>query len=429
MRPILISIVLCMGAVIWSANNIAWSGEHHAGIIKADGRGYYAHLPATFIYNDLNFQFFDSLDGKKGKYYNQNYFYDYRQEYKGTHINKYYSGTSVAMLPFFALAHWYTKHKGGDADGYSKYYQIAISWAAIIYMLLSLILMAKTLKLYRISDQSIAFGLVLVVFATNWYHYVVSEPAMSHVYSIFFITWFVYLIARWNTKGKVSLPLVAAILAVIILLRPLNGIVLLLVPGLFRDWTGFISKCKLQLRKPQKLIIALFIGAAILSIQFIIYYFQTGELFIYAYKEEGFNFRNPQIINILFSYKKGLFVYTPMLFIALWGLYSWFKKNTWQAIWTFSFLAVLTYFLSSWWMWYYGGSFSSRVYIEYFVLFLIPLGYLLDGIKKAAGRHLIHALLIFTLILSQFQTYQYRKMVIHWDGMTKEKYWESFTEF
>ncbi|MCB7372887.1 hypothetical protein LI003_23625, partial [Bacteroides caccae] len=51
--------------------------------------------------------------------------------------------------------------------------------------------------------------------------------------------------------------------------------------------------------------------------QLIIYRWGTGEFIVYSYTKEGFNFLHPEIIKVLFSYEKGLFVYTPICFFSL----------------------------------------------------------------------------------------------------------------
>jgi hypothetical protein len=164
---------------------------------------------------------------------------------------------------------------------------------------------------------------------------------------------------------------------------------------------------------------------AIAGIQLMVYYNQTGALFVYSYEEEGFNFLRPEIFNILFSYKKGLFLYTPLLLIAMFGHVIWFKMQKWQAISSMLFFLSITYFLSSWWNWYYGGSFSSRAYIEYYVFFALPFAIMLQRLSKPYRRVMLGISMVLVLFC-QFQTYQYRYMVIHWDNMDKEKYWEVF---
>ena len=36
------------------SSNLNWGKNHWRGIIESDGKGYYAYLPAIFIYKDLN---------------------------------------------------------------------------------------------------------------------------------------------------------------------------------------------------------------------------------------------------------------------------------------------------------------------------------------------------------------------------------------
>lgn len=174
-----ISLILCTTLVVWSAANIHWGGQHHQGIIKADGRGYYAHLPAIFIYQDLNFGHYDSIE--QGRYFNENYNYDYRKTYNGHVLNKYFSGTALAMLPFFAIGHGVSLISDWPADGYSKYYQLSISLAAICYLIATMMLMVKFLKCYNFHDVVIALTIPVMLFGSNWYYYVVSARHVARL--------------------------------------------------------------------------------------------------------------------------------------------------------------------------------------------------------------------------------------------------------
>jgi hypothetical protein len=150
---------------------------------------------------------------------------------------------------------------------------------------------------------------------------------------------------------------------------------------------------------------------------------------VYSYEEEGFNFADPQIFNVLFSYKKGLFVYTPITLIALFGLFPMAGKNFWQTLTLLLFFVLFTYIISSWWNWYYGGSFSSRVYLDIMWLFALLLGVLLDSINAKWLKTGLITVLIILVLFCQMQTYQYRRMLIHWDGLDKDRYWELFLNF
>ena len=87
------------------------------------------------------------------------------------------------------------------------------------------------------------------------------------------------------------------------------------------------------------------------------------------------------------------------------------------------FLFLVIYILSSWWMWYYGGSFSQRVMIEYYIYFFIPFSMLL---QKITFHKMATFLIIFLIIVCQIQTYQYQRGYIHWSEMNKERYWNNF---
>ena len=130
------SIALCGLLLIAASNNINWGGDHWRTVLQADARGYHAYLPALFIHGDLNFGFFDAME--REKYNNPDIFYDYRTAPTGRTINKYFVGTALCEAPFFLVAHVWTLATGGDADGYSKPYVMAINLAAIAYILLGL---------------------------------------------------------------------------------------------------------------------------------------------------------------------------------------------------------------------------------------------------------------------------------------------------
>jgi hypothetical protein len=103
-----------------------------------------------------------------------------------------------------------------------------------------------------------------------------------------------------------------------------------------------------------------------------------------------------------------------------------FKKQKWTMILTLLFFAFFTYIVSSWWNWWYGGSFSSRVYVDILVLFMLPLAFMIDAARKKLHKILLIAGLFLIIALCQIQTYQYRYYIIHWENMTKEKYWDNF---
>lgn len=419
------TLIIITVVLVVVSSNINWGGSHWKNIIEVDGKGYYAYLPAVFIYHDLNFGFFDEIE--KDKYYSIHTYYDYRSHAHGKTINKYYAGTAVAQLPFFFTAHALTPLFGFETDGYSKLYTILINLAGIFYLILGLGFVGKLLRLYGVGDAHRTMTFYVAVFGTNLFFYTVSEPGMSHIYSFAFIAMFLYYskvyFLHFNRRYLVVL---AAILGMIVLIRPVNALVVLCLPFVSGSLQQLRSGFASMFSSVRYLLFGILVFAAIISIQLIIYKVSTGRFFVYAYVNEGFNFLSPRMIDILFSYRKGLFVYTPIYLVSVFGLLFLWKSNRFEVISWVVFFLTITYVFSSWWMWYYGGSFSSRVYIEFLPFFMIPLACLFSGIQSKPWKQVFISFIVMLVMLCQIQTYQYRYNQIHWSEMNKEKYWDVF---
>lgn len=415
--------LICI-SLIWISSNINWGKEDWRGALEADAKGYYAYLPAIFIYHDLNFGFFDEIE--KEKYYEPLIYQDYRSEIDGKVVNKYYCGTAIAQTPFFLIAHFISYLDDEPLDGYSKWYMRSVTIAAIFYHLLGLYFFALLLRSYRVKPIIIAFLLISISLGSNLYVYTIVEPGMSHVYSFAFVTMFLYYARLYFLEKKAKrLYLTIAALALVILCRPINGLIIFSLFFLSENLNEFIKTIRVLVNSRRVLITAFAIGGVILFIQPLIYKVSTGSFWVYSYQEEGFNFLHPHFLDILFSYKKGLFLYTPLFFIAFLSVFYWIKKMPYRFISWMSFFILITYVFSSWWMWFYGGSFSSRVYVEYLSFFALPLALCLNKFNK---KKLVVAFtaLVLIVIVCQIQSYQYRYYEIHYSEMTKEKYWEVF---
>ena len=403
-----------------------WSDGQWESVIEADAKGYYAYLPALLIYGDLNFGFYDKVEVENT--YDQNLIYDYRAYYEGRCINKYYAGESFLVLPFFATAHLISHFYGYPTDGYSRLYVISITIAALFYLLIGLMALRRTFFLFGISEFNSLIVISTLIFGTNLFYYSIGEVGMTHVYSFSMMSLFIYQVSKYFNEFQAKHIVYGAIfLGLIILIRPINAIIIFSIPFLSQNVNNFMRGIKNYFLGWKILMLSIVIILSICSIQLIIYKCQTGTFFVYSYGKEGFNFGSPQIANFLFSYKKGFFLYTPICLISLFGFASiW--KDKFKVITLFCFLFVVVYTLSSWWMWYYGGSFSSRVMVDFLPFYAILLGLLLQGTSKTFLRGTCFTVFFLLVLLNQIQTLQYRYYVIHWSNMDKESYWDTFLD-
>lgn len=417
-------LFIIVSIVLLCSSNIQWSKNNWKSIIGADGKGYYAYLPAIFIYHDLNFSFFDSIEKK---YPNSNTYYDYRIIQNGKVADKYFCGTALAMMPFFFIAHSISNVLGLDADGYSKIYFVFINLAGIFYLFIGLFYLKKILIQYKASDGVISFLLIAITFGTNLFYYSLKEPSMSHVYSFAFITLFIYSLHNYFIlPNRRTVFVLAVILGIIVLIRPVNGIVILIAPFVAGDKNKFSIGLHFLKQQLISTVGASFLFLAVISIQLIIYKIQTGSFWIDSYGSEKFNWTDPHPIDFLVSYKKGFFLYTPLAMIALLGLVQLFKRSKFQFYSLLLFLILLLYVLSSWWNWWYGGSFSSRVCVEYYAILGLLLYYTYDFLRAKWSKIFFSSAIILLIAVCQIQTYQYRYYFIHWEKMDKEHYWNVF---
>lgn len=421
-RPIsLIVIYFSLFVWIWTVFNISnWKKNN---VIIHDIISYYSYLPATFIYNDLTFNFTDNLpDNFTGTIW-------YLKAPNGARVQKMSMGLSVLYSPFFFIAHQITRFTDYPADGYSQPYDMFLVFSSLFYAFFAIWFLRKILLRF-FTDKISALTLLIIVFGTNLFFYVTNESPMSHAYSLFLFSSFIYYTIKWhNFQSTTNAVIIGIIGGLIILVRPSN-IVIFAIPlfyGIYSKET-LLQKIKLIKQNRFHILIIILLLFIIFSPQMLYWKKITGDWFYYSYGKEGFFFGKPHIINGLFSYRKGWLIYTPLMLLAVAGIPVLFKKLKHFALPITIFFIVNIYIVFSWWCWWYGGSFGMRSLIESYAVLAIPLALSLKYIfSKQIWLKISTGVLLFLFInLNLFQTFQYRRVVIHWDSMTKEAYWAIF---
>ena len=412
---LIISVIIYFGTIA----NIEFSGLR-TEIIKGDGRGYYSYLPSIFIHHTLDFTKVYEFEKQKLALDYLGHFYIDNGD---TKINKYYSGVALLLLPFFLIAYFLSLIFGFELNGYSLIFQYSVFFAGLFYCFLGLWFTRKLLKLFNIPKRIIIFVIVLLLFGTNLFYYSFINPSHSHVYSFAMVAIFLYFVKKIFISYSVKDIYKAAIaLGLIILIRPTNALILFILPFLASDKTTLINTASRFFKFKKEFFISFLIVLFIIGIQFIINLIQSGSIFIWSYKGEGFNFLNPEISNLLFSFRKGLFIYTPLTFLAFFALIPLIKQSYYSFFTLTGFFLILFYFLSAWWNWFYGDSFGMRSVIDYYPVFAILLGILFYKFSSKSIRIPLITISVLFLIINLIQTYQYSNFIIHPDAMNKEKY-------
>jgi hypothetical protein len=411
---------------------LSWRGTlskpTYTDAVRSDGIGYYSYLPAIFIYHDPTFSFTDSLVTKYPNLYGMGGT-AFCNVIGGKRVDKYFIGESVLAAPFFLVAHLTAKISGQPADGFSLLYMIAVTIASIFYSCLGLFFLMRFFRRTGMRDRHITFILFLVYWATNLSEFAMWEPSMSHAYSFAMVSAFIYVAqSLFLSFRKKDLLWLGFLLGLITIIRPVNILVVLLLPFLAGNKETFFLFLKNYIRNPLWLIGSKLVFIAVIFIQLLAYKIQSGHWYVYAYTKEGFNFAKPHFWQCLFSYTNGAFVYVPLLFICLLGIIPVLRKNLFRGISFLVFFFILIWVISSWWYWTYAGAYGMRPLVEFIPVFAILLGELLLSIGTILRW--TSALVVFLPLtaLLQFQLWQYKNGIIGWMDMTKEKYWKIFLQ-
>jgi len=396
-------------------------------VIMAEGIGYYVYLPATFIYHDYTFNFFNDLSAK---YYRPNFnppTKNFINEFNGLKVNKFYPGLSLLLTPFFLLALFIAHVAHLPADGFSPIFQYSVGVSGLFYTWLGLKFLKKTLAHFKLSELAQTITLTAVFFSTNLLYYVVCFPAQSHCYLFFLISSFIFFSIfffndSYNNKEMYLAGMVLTA-ALILTVRPQDIIIVLLLPlfGLslskLRNLRHSIFSLKTGL--------SVLLGLIIIGRVIFYWYVQTGKIFINPYQGENYHFNRPHFFDVLISYRKGWITYCPVIF---WGMAGTaFMKNNFQKIYLTSFWVVLVYITSCWWCWTFGSAtFGQRVFVDFYGLLGISMGFFIDWF--VTRRKIIFPVIGLALFVSLclLQTYQFKNGIIPGEFASKETYWKNF---
>jgi hypothetical protein len=408
---------------LFSMVNIRFGKDHFKHTVLSDARGYYAYLPAWVVYDDLQFGFQEKIDPL---YWEKEQHVNYRIYSNGGFSNKYFAGVALSALPFYLGAHAYVKAVGGVADGFSKPYSLSLSVAACFYALLGLFCLMRLMQLNGVSARVNALSLLVLAFGTQLFYYTISEAGMSHAYSFGWFSLFLWQSWRWLKQSKrVSLLTALFAAGMMVLIRPVNLLPLIFLLPFLLQWAG-LGVMDLM-NKIKQAGMSLLAGALLFVLPVMVqswcYYQGMGVFWADSYPGESFDFLHPHGWDILFSFRKGLFIYTPLTLLVFCALWIWWKKQQYGLFFSWMFWMILTTWLfSSWWSWYYGGSFGLRAYIEFYPLFILPFALVWDEIASGRLKQLLMVKVLLLILFCQLQTWQYRHGIIHWDNMDFEQW-------
>lgn len=418
----LFAVLVVMRILQLTPNELSW-----------DVFGYYIYLPATFIHHDpllRDTAWLHELIRMRPEISGTLYQLSTAPD-NSTPIYFFLMGTAICYLPFFLIGHAAALLGAGPADGFSAPYQIALAVGCLFYVWLGLVHLRRILLRFFSEGVSSA-TLVVIVLGTNYLHFATMKDLETANFLFCWMSIMVWNTLRWHEDRKCTNLLWTAIsIAMIILIKP-SEIVCGLVPLLWGVYDGPSLRTKLTLLGThwKDLLLAVVVGLLVLSPQLLYWKTMTGSFVYDSYKNPGvgLDLSQPHILNVLFSFRKGWLVYTPVMIFALAGLLPLYRRQR-EAFWSVViYSAVAVYILSSWSEWWYGASYSIRPMITLYPLLALPLGHALAVIaeRKGAVRIIGASLAGLLVVFNCFQLWQFDHWVLHPYRTTQAYYWAVF---
>lgn len=289
--------------------------------------------------------------------------------------NKFTVGWAVVSFPLYLVAHWVAPYTPWSQDGFSVPYQIGIWVQQMLIAALGFYLLWRILSRW-VDRRTAATAILCTWMISPMIYYQTARISMVH--NVVFvlgvlIVWLAIKIKEHLERRDIHKPYLLFLTlftgfhaGLMVICRP-SALVYLIMPiviitaAMFPRWKRFPILLSSMLATA-------FVGAFMgVFPQLLAWKGLYGHWFYYSYKDEGFNWGDPQFYMSLFSAHHGLFNWHPMLIVGLGSLLVASIKGRFYRSWIFT-LVLIIWVNSAWHMVYFGSAFGGRAY-EYLVCF------------------------------------------------------------
>ncbi|MEK7587657.1 MAG: hypothetical protein AAB457_02470 [Patescibacteria group bacterium] len=278
---------------------------------------------------------------------------------KGAFGNKHPIGAPLFWLPWYAQAHAIIR-----GSGYELPYQLLVGLISVLAALTGLVLLYRLLLSF-FSRTTSMLAITAIALTTNLFFYGSLDPVNSHAISFFAAVVFLSFLFSKKTHPFLT----GCTLGFCTLVRPQDAAL------------GILSFARPGLAK-LKSSIAFFLGALFaFSPQLFAWYALYGTPWTSPYLagSESFTWWPPHFLDVLFSPRNGLVLWTPIVFLALVGFIFW-KSSLRRLFLLFIFTEIAI--IGSWSIWWQGASYSGRMFVSVLPILSFGLAALFQRLQK-----------------------------------------------
>lgn len=306
--------------------------------------------------------------------------------------NKYGIGWAVVSLPFYLIADGLTATgraiglRDLQRDGYGPVYQIILQTGHFLLAILSVRLGYLCLRRW-FNPEAALLGVLITWSCSPLLYYQTSNLSMSHG-----VGFFAVMLCLWALLRAESRPaelrwwaLAGAAVSLAAVTRFQLAIVGLLPVGL---WLTRYS----TLPRPWRAAVACAVAALpLVMLQLFAWKTVYGHWLVFSYgeNEEGFNFLQPALLELLFSPYHGFLYWHPFLLFGVVGMFLFGRHRPWPGLPLVALTLITIYMNAAWWCWWFGASFGQRAFDCVWPGLMVGLGWLLHNAPPSSARRLI----------------------------------------
>jgi hypothetical protein len=361
--------------------------------VRGDGVGYYAFARSMLIEHRLDFT-------KDWLAANTSFRMDRTDahgniapgEYTITgHLDNHFSvGPAILWFPFLAVAHGSVLLYDGlgghvPADGFSRPYRVTMAVGTALYGFFALLISFLLARRY-VPDRWAFLATLGIWFASSLPVYMYFNPSWSHAQSAFMVALFLwYWIRTRPARTWAQWIVLGAIGGLMMDVYYVSGVLLLLplLESLGAYWKALQGS-------PGEPIVRLFLKNVVFAAMVFALFVPTlvskkiiyGSYLNFGYRERWF-WKSPAFFKASFSADHGLFSWTPILILAVAGLFILRRRERTLAWYLIALFAAYLYAIGCYQNWDGLSSFGNRFFVPLTSVFVLGLAAFFDGLERA----------------------------------------------
>jgi hypothetical protein len=364
--------------------------------VRGDGVGYYAFARALLTQHNLDFapDYQHANQGFREARLDENGMP--RQAFRTAtgHLENHFTiGPAILWAPFMLSAHLFVLAARAfgahvSADGFSFPYLVAMALGTLLYGFFALLLSYRIAC--KFADERWAlYSTIAIWWASSLPVYMYFNPSWSHAHSAFTVAlFFWYWLRTRNRRGTAEWLVLALLASLMMNVYYPNAIVLaVMIPEALQGYGSALRPSQESFTSWTSLLARHVIFAAVVVVgllptfitRYVVYggFLQTGYIPV-----SRWSWGSPWFLALLFSSNHGLFSWTPILLIAVAGifLFCWRFRAIGASV--LLVLLLFYYFMASYPDWSGISSYGNRFFISLTVLFVLGLASVLEIVAR-----------------------------------------------